>query len=122
MRFVIPANLKMEQMGDEVDAWQAVFNGQLLPLLDKSLYAGKLMRTIYDKDRTPIHPHMTFIQKSFPQCHEVPPVVFRPRIVMLDQNFVRRPMPDARPALVRPAKTKRKIRFARSDHFVEGPF
>src|SRR6185436_8035431 len=50
------------------------------------------------------------------------PVIFGTRIRLFDKRTLRVPMPNTRPCLVGPAKTERKLRLPRCDHFNERSF
>ena len=91
----------------------------LLPPLYELCRIRKLAGLIDAKERFAGNSDVPRVFEGSTEIREVLEVVLRTGIRLFDKHAVGRPVPDARPGLVRPRDTKRKIRTARSKDLVE---
>jgi hypothetical protein len=81
-----------------------------VPEVQHRFHVRDLPGAIDHEHRTTVHGDIAFVPKRREQVFKVSPVIGLTRIGLLHQHATRRPVPDACPRLVGPAKTKREIR------------
>jgi hypothetical protein len=102
----------------DVQPTQSCLCSHRTPKCERSGRIRQLVGLINQKDRLTIYATVAGIGEGGEQRLEMRLVIATAGVGLLDQNAVRRAVPNATPSLVRPAQSKRKIRGAGMQHHV----
>ncbi len=111
--------VRLAERRHQVEAAQPGIVGHLLPAVDESGRLREMTGLVDEHERPAGDPDVAGVLECRPEVGEVLDVVFGPRIGLLDQDPIGRPVPDPRPALIGPRHAEGEVRCARGHHLVE---